>query len=305
MNPMKNADEKNRRQTETARALALLELAGAPTAAEPVFRLLRSPFFLRALLYFFCYGLTAGVFQYLYKTGVFSVQAKDCYVFAMFLFLLVGGLRLLGKLTPARATTIVLFAGILQLSLYLYSQTRWGYIAYFLLAAVMLAVWLWTAPDVAADFGLRRRRLFADIGVTVLLTTVFSAYFAFLLHNMGFAMKFRAWVIVPHALGQLPENFITFGFIYAVWNRLQEKGITQAGSIGMFALTIIMMQTPVIVAFRAAGTVNTIQMFSAIISSALIFVLIMSLTFRNLRTALPAVFLLTAMQEIIKMAGVV
>jgi len=287
-----------------AQSIAALELGKSVNPGLIEFHILKQPIFIQVAIIVSTYGCILGCLQYLYKINMISRQIKDCYGVALFLCFFVGGLHITKHLNVGKIVLIVIYTVILQIWEYLFYETPQLYVFYIVLASWLIVWWAWKEPEMMAGLGLRSNKLLPDLMISVILFFIFLVYFAALAKAYGFTFEFEPWKSASHAAVVLPQNIVFFSFLFAIWNQLQARGASQAGIDFVFIMTGVLMQTPAILAFLIAGAVGLAACIAGLLGNTLIFVLIMRLTFRNLRSSLPAAFLFTAFQGILVMTGI-
>jgi len=278
-------------------------LTASPRPGREEFSVFRAPYFIKAILLISCYGLTLGIMMYLFWTGKISVEIKDLYSVGIYIFLLAGGLHIVGELDMKRFALILLCVVVEET----YDTLSNNYVAdvfSFFVKSWPILWWLWREPEMMARLGLRKDRLARDALAALLLTAVLMVYVITLFSAYGFDFRMDPGYVIAHASCLLPENIIIFCFIFAVWNRLNDRGVSQVNMILMFLLLILPMQFPVFFASYLSGTVKPGLCLCSLLANTLLFVLLMSVTFNRFRNSLPATFMFSAIIEILVVIGI-
>ncbi|HPI77431.1 MAG TPA: hypothetical protein PLK80_11925, partial [bacterium] len=96
-----------------------------------------------------------------------------------------------------------------------------------------------------------------------------------------------------------------FSFIYAVWNRQDERGLTTVGTTVILLTMISAVHLPYFAFFSFLGTIPIQSIIGGFIAEALLMTLVMSLTFKRMRTSFAVCFVMSAMNEVLLMAGII
>lgn len=287
-----------------SRDIAALALApGArPGWAAPSF--ISQPFFHKALAILFAYGCTLGGLMYLYNTRRISYDTKDLHMISSYLLFFAGGMHIAGTLTPKRFLLIAAnAAATVAWNYYFYSAPYYNLLS-ILIVDGLVFWWVWKRPDIAADFGFRKSRFSGDIITGAAMAAAFTIYFIILLRLFGYPLKFEPSHIAAHASTTMGLNSLAIGFVYLIWKKMRDMGISRIGGIAVLALMISVMEVPCFAGYYAAGIVGIERAVMGFLVFSVAFAMVMSLTFNKYRNVLPAIFLITAAQECLVMMGV-
>jgi len=292
-----------------ARTIASLELVKSAGPGLAQIHPFRERFFTSAVTYVFCYGCVIGFLQFLYRTETVSVQIKDLYSTALYLLFLVGGMRVVDRLTRNRAMLVLVNVAVFQAWKYFfYGNFRIDdyrvHLYTFVLASWLLAWWIWAETEMMEKFGLKRTRLPVDFVAAAALSSVILIYVLVFIKAYEFMLNFNPWEIVSCASDMLPQNLMICGFFFAVWNKLQEAGVSRLGIILIFSLMINLLQAPAFVALLVTEAIGPVPFAAGLLGNTLVFALVMSITYKNFRSSFPAAFLLTAFSAILILVGV-
>jgi hypothetical protein len=300
---MSETELKNEMQLPSIAKLHLKERP-APGWFKP--KLLRQPFFLKALGLLLSYSTISGFLQYLYKTHQIIGEIKDMYSIALHLFLFIGGFALLGHLNLKRFLIIFLNIPIIQIwEYFIYNKRNDIYIFYFLIATWPVFYFVWKNPELMASFGLRKKKILSDFLISVAVGSVFATYVYFVFKSYGVSfLNIGSVNVAAHLSGMCSQDLIFMNFIFAVWNRMLSRGLSQAGGMIALAVMVLALNTPLFVFYYLAGLVSAGKFAAGLFGSVLMFTLFMGITFRYLKNTLPATFLMVAVNEMLHIAGI-
>ena len=287
-----------------SRSIAALELSERAQPGIARISAFRQPVLHRALLFVACYSLIVGVLQYVYKTGHISAEFKNLYAVFLYLFLFAGALNITGCLTPGRFALILINIAMFQTWETVFYNNAGLKVYYFFFASWLILWWTWREPEMMNRLGLRKSGLIRDVLIGFMLSLLVLAYMVFVANKFGFPASYKLRDIALHASIMLPQNLVTYNFLFALWNELQKRGISQAESILVLTFLIILLVAPQAVAFYAAGAVSPGICAGTIFMSTLLFVLLVLLTFRTMRNTFPAACVSTAAIEALVMIGI-
>lgn len=269
------------------------------------FRIISQPLFFKGIAYTFINGTITGFLMYLAFRGVITPRVKNFYSISIFVFLFMGGLHLAGLLTPRRALLIALNAAVALACDFIFFNNSRLIVLNFPATIWLMVCWLFTDPEIVAEFGLRRRYILRDLGFALALGATFTIYPAVGAYLYDFTLRVAPWENARHIASMLGQNIIAFGFIYLVWNHLQRRGLSVTGGIAvLLALNLSLGGSITLFAALGNATISFPAAMLGILGNAFLVTLVMTLTFRRYGNVLPVAFLVTGIHEILKMTGI-
>jgi len=290
---------------ELKKTFSELRLKEGASLERKKFSPFSDPVFIRAIILLFVYGCVSGFMVFMHKAGLFERQVSDCYAVALHLIIFIGGLAVFGALNLRRAALILISIPGFQLWEYFFFDNPKLYVFYPAFACWVVFYLAVFDPELMAKFGMRKGRMTADIAKSALAGCVVLAYTVIFVSNWGFAVTFDFWKVAPHFAVMWSQALILFSFIYAVWNRQDERGLTTVGTTAILLTMISAAHLPYFVFFSFLGTIPIQSIIGGFIAEALLMTLVMSLTFKRMRTSFAVCFVMSAMNEVLLMAGII
>ncbi len=295
-------DNGNRRACDM-KSLGDIKLAGSPYAGWTTYRLFKDGFFIKALLLMLCCGGITGFLQFFYMIGKIPVFVKDLFSLTIYIGLYAGSMWLIRFLNKKILVLIFVNAVIIVIwqNIIFYKQPL---IATFtIIVTLWLAFYLtWTEPEIMANFGLRKNRIAADLAMALILSAIITVYTILSFKAYGYTFKVDPLRMAAHA-ALAGDYVVVFSFVYLVWNRLLNKGLSLIGLILVSSTLVMFFQAPTLIAAYWAGELSGARFALAFVSSAMLFVLLIWTTFRTMKNPFPAAIMMTVIHEILVMAG--
>jgi hypothetical protein len=287
------------------KTFARLKLREGTSLERKKFKPFSDPVFIRAIMLLFAYGCVSGFMVFMQKAGIFGRQTSDCYAIALHLIIFIGGLAVFGALNFRRAALILISIPGFQLWEYYFYDTPKLYVFYPAFACWVVFYLAVFDPELMAKFGIRKGRMASDIAKSALAGFVVLAYTVIFVSNWGFPVSFDFWKVAPHFAVMWSQALIQFSFIFAVWNRHDERGLTTVGTTAILLAMISAVHLPYFAFFSFLGTIPIQSIIGGFIAEALLMTLVMSLTFKRMRTSFAVCFVMSAMNEVLLMAGII
>ena len=266
---------------------------------------LKHPVFIRAVAFVTLYGATSLVRWIVFVLGYSDFVLMNVQAVILYLCFFSGGLAIIGKLTPKRFVLVMINAAVCVTWEVLFKGNQPMRMLTIFPSLWLPFLWVWTEPDIMRSFGLRKETLFRDMGISIAISAAIFAYTTTLFISFGYNFEQDIWKNLSLISAALVNNFFWMIFVYLVWNRLDQAGLSRMSSLVVLFILINLYIFPTVIAFTVAGRVSVIMSVAGLLSNTIIAIFVTFTTFRYMKNVLPAIFMQTAVQGIVLMMGFV
>lgn len=268
-----------------------------------------SPFrdrrFPAALAILFFYGSVLGVLHYFYKIGAISIHMKTFHGIALYGCFFIGGLWLSGKLKPWHAVLIMAMAVISQAWTFAFKFNPMIASLAVFFPGTLIFWWVWLEPETMAAIGFRKKFFFKDLALSITLAAVPIIYIVLLLKAYGYSINIPdPWTNIAHFAVTWPQSTMLFCFVFAIWNKMKDKGLSTFGHLTILFVTVFCDLVPLCAAQVLSGSTRIGMGLAGLFGGALMYGLFMLTTFGRFKNTLPAGILGATTMEFLIIFGI-